>query len=1159
MTISMLRLGVIILLIIIPPAIAIYFRLYMGWVVAITAKEWLSLILIHYVPWSLGVFAFFQAWPHMREFIFIPKNQYLQADSASTDFPYEAFNSEDIASHLINLTHPDTPYIKRRGGTEYEQMLTRMLEARHLLIIGRSGMGKTREAVELIKTIEAQRGEGVTVLIPSAGIDIPLRIPSTKLKRNVILFIDDLPSHYSARHSPQNVDDWKSALLSSRERFEQTFKSFTDFYKEKFRVVATAINDPEVIDRLNLNDPFWKNFTIYELPDLYPEGKVNLLDKLESYFKVTVSPEAKAIFAERSDGTFNSLIVPLAIERRNEQITSDIADKYIGTYPIFWEREVYEPKFSTNRYTKNIFAALSILRQANMTPFEFLAVDLAARLCSTELIAWHKWRIKKIIKREVLNPWIRVAEGKLFCQDAYLLGKGSIKDSTPRLLDSIYYLTHKPKYLYPLRASLYELINHFFYEQNPWLALEINQWLLSGNPDNYRAWNRLAQIHLAVGDIESAKQAAREAIRLADRGSAWTTLGLCFEAQKHYEEASKTYIEANTKLFTSSAQASNLIRLGIVLSKLDKVEQSIQVLREAIALDRYNPRSYIALGMTYDKATRYEEAIRAFKKSLSLVQDFTVAWCCLAVSYNKSGRVAEAISACSKATEIEPDNATVWTTLGQIYDRATGHADDAIAAFKKAINLNDQNDAAWLAYGIALDHAGFKKEALHALQKSTELNPSVIKGWKALGRIADDLYLSDIGIGAALKCTELEPEDAENWVNLGVQRSIHKEYTQALEALQKAIDLAPKMYNAWGSIFIVYLRMQAVEQALRAAKMLTELRPDFADAHYHLGISCTQSKLFNEAIAALNRCIEINPQHGDAWKRLSLLYLQLGAREESLTAAKKYAELENENAEAHYILGTCYTSLGDPKAAITEYIKATTLAPNYVDAWRDLGTRSNYIGDFDSAREAAIRLTELDPDEPYHWYGLATSNRKTGNNEQAIHAYYQVVTMRLNKYTIRALEKMCKISENILLTTVGKNQSPYVGQMINAWGRFYSGDFKTAIDVLNDVVKLNPALVGAWYILALSHRALNQDVELRNAAHQVLFLSKNKRESIFQLGWGLKRITQFGQGIRLFDQILEVAGSEQEIAEINNELKNVGLDEMIFQKLNECIKDPSDI
>ena len=89
---------------------------------------------------------------------------------------------------------------------------------------------------------------------------------------------------------------------------------------------------------------------------------------------------------------------------------------------------------------------------------------------------------------------------------------------------------------------------------------------------------------------------------------------------------------------------------------------------------------------------------------------------------------AKAKSAINKAVELAPKSSMVWVAhgVGNYYlpSQLGGGTQNAIASFRKAIELDPKNSEAYLWLGVSLRKENKDAEARQALAKALELNPN---------------------------------------------------------------------------------------------------------------------------------------------------------------------------------------------------------------------------------------------------------------------------------------------------------------------------------------------------------------------------------------------------------------------------------------------------
>ena len=208
-----IRLIAVLSIFFIPPVLSVLIPVRRGWLQPKMPGDWFAQFSA-----SFGLCGVFCAFIDFTVRLIKKRRKNAVGELSSPEFPYEVVSASRLASRFANLSHSDIPYVPRLPEIEYTAMLKAMHDAQNLLIIGRTGLGKTREAIELVRQIEAESGEEVSVLVPEGVLDVPHKIPGDRLKRLVVLFIDNLPSRYSECY---RTDDVKQSQVD-RGRFSAT-------------------------------------------------------------------------------------------------------------------------------------------------------------------------------------------------------------------------------------------------------------------------------------------------------------------------------------------------------------------------------------------------------------------------------------------------------------------------------------------------------------------------------------------------------------------------------------------------------------------------------------------------------------------------------------------------------------------------------------------------------------------------------------------------------------------------------------------------------------------------------------------------------------------------------------------------------------------------
>lgn len=159
------------------------------------------------------------------------------------------FREDDEESRKKPLANSRIPYQKRLFERNIQQELEKELqETGWLLIVGRTGLGKTREAAELAQLLN---NDGWTVLHLKRGewLDFPARLPKeVETYPKLLFFLDDL--HQKMYQSRQEISPkaenspLEKFRVPLQERLLKTLETYEKLCgKEEIRVIATARNE----------------------------------------------------------------------------------------------------------------------------------------------------------------------------------------------------------------------------------------------------------------------------------------------------------------------------------------------------------------------------------------------------------------------------------------------------------------------------------------------------------------------------------------------------------------------------------------------------------------------------------------------------------------------------------------------------------------------------------------------------------------------------------------------------------------------------------------------------------------------------------------------------------------------------------------------------
>ena len=354
--------------------------------------------------------------------------------------------------------------------------------------------------------------------------------------------------------------------------------------------------------------------------------------------------------------------------------------------------------------------------------------------------------------------------------------------------------------------------------------------------------------------------------------------------------------------------ADALLKLGLLRAKIEKYNQAIDALEEALdivsnlELEVKQIQVMNELGLVLEQATFYDKALKTFESTVELSQSLNKQLL-MAQQYENIGRIydlrssqyTQSIDSYKKALSIyqkmkqtkqfQPKISQIKLNMGRCY-RLLGNFDEAEKSYKaslaliencsntqrlRASILIEQANNAWFQgryeaafrYQRACDQIA--KEFGYPLMQVISLNTSGLIWW-TLGDHAKALKELNKALAYAQKNNIRPDEIATTLNNLGIVKREMKRYADALSDFNKATDMDTKIGSRWALAYdmrntaLTYLKMgkinqsiplfiKAIEEANAIGNRINEAKAmlGIAEAYAALDNNTEAEKYFNQA------------------------------------------------------------------------------------------------------------------------------------------------------------------------------------------------------------------------------------------------------------------------------------------------------------------------
>ena len=542
---------------------------------------------------------------------------------------------------------------------------------------------------------------------------------------------------------------------------------------------------------------------------------------------------------------------------------------------------------------------------------------------------------------------------------------------------------------HPDSQKLLAAIEHYrsgcnFLNSSEWnMAIDKFQESINLEPIFTEAHCGLSRAYFEVGNLETAKSAAEDALRLRDEYPPARKLlvdikkiyyyngEICFndeqynqaifefqqaiEIDQDFKGAHRFAGEAYLKL-GDLEKAEKSAREGLDIDPnyelaqelLDKIKRkhkeqgddyqkkkafakALTSYQQAIRIDDKYKEAYHNLGFVYRNMKEYSKAITAYQQAISIDERYQLAHNNLGMVYHKIGEHAMAVNSLKCAIVINPDYQTAHHNLALIYFEM-GNLQDASKTVIEASRLDTNN------------------------QNTLRLLKNIQRAYSKQGRDyfrQGDLAAAEVSAKEALTL-DSNYQPAHKFLN-DIKQTYYEQslayiendvYPEAISVLQKAVEIDPDFKEAHYSLGEIYFKIGDLEAAEKeVGKVLgidgqDELAPCLLvfikEEYYKRGLTSLKQNEWKAAEKFAKEMLRIDPEYQLAYELLKETYYHHGLAHMD---SERYVEGINELREAkdidpncektYYHLGLAYFKLDRLPEAQMMVEEALSIQPNY--------------------------------------------------------------------------------------------------------------------------------------------------------------------------------------------------------------------------------------
>jgi predicted O-linked N-acetylglucosamine transferase (SPINDLY family) len=293
----------------------------------------------------------------------------------------------------------------------------------------------------------------------------------------------------------------------------------------------------------------------------------------------------------------------------------------------------------------------------------------------------------------------------------------------------------------------------------------------------------------------------------------------------------------------------------------------------------------------------------------------------------RAGRYAEVETKSAALLRQYPKSSAAWYLHGMavLY---LGRLEDAVAVFRRALEIDPGMAPALFNLGFALERMGQFEKARATYCRTLEVAPQLADAHNNLGNVLQKLKRHEDALAAYEKAVELMPNLAPFRMNRGDALRDLERLEEAAEAYRAAIELDPTLIEAYVSLAYSLELLERSEESVAVCRQAIERRPECADAHLALANVLRSLKRHEEAAVAYRRVLELKHNDEKIYRSLAKTLLDLQQYNEALVCLQQALKLKPDSDKAFNLMGDAFCNLGRLDDALAVYRRGLQLDPD---------------------------------------------------------------------------------------------------------------------------------------------------------------------------------------------------------------------------------------
>ncbi|MGD1711799.1 tetratricopeptide repeat protein [Dapis sp. BLCC M172] len=455
-------------------------------------------------------------------------------------------------------------------------------------------------------------------------------------------------------------------------------------------------------------------------------------------------------------------------------------------------------------------------------------------------------------------------------------------------------------------------------------------------------------------------------------------------------------------------------KLGDLLQDKEELEAAVYAYNKSIELKSDFCWSYNNLGDVLVKLEKWQEALSAYRRTVELNPDFT--W-----GYYKLGNVLfeledkdETIEVYKKVLELKSGWVEIEEKLAGLLQEKLKQKGNENNGLVEQKNIDNEP---WLTphkQGDELRKQGKLDEAIAAYRQAIEVNPGYTNSYYELGKLLQEKGKLEEAIATYTEATELAPQESLFHHALANSLLANHQFDEAVTFYKNALKLqpnSPDTYKELATTLVTRIEFdsdraidfyrQAIflnPEDIESLNCLKKIEPNNSDIYLELAQFLVEENHIKSGIHACEIAIDLQIEHPHLSKLYNFALSRKEKADNDLALQDHYKKLQDfpENPAVYLELGKALVEQNRIDNAIVFYQMALQIQPDYAEIYFEMGNALKAQENFFQAIECYRKAIEIRPDYCWYYNGLGDILKSTLDFDEAINAYRKAIELESN-------------------------------------------------------------------------------------------------------------------------------------------------------------------